>query len=58
MFSTTLALATLGALACAVVYGTDVFAGFVLRPALAALDDGALVQAIALTLLVSVLALR
>jgi hypothetical protein len=28
----TLALATLGALACAVVYGTDVFAGLVLRP--------------------------
>jgi hypothetical protein len=45
MLSTTLALATLGALACAVVYGTDVFAGLVLRPALAALDDGALVQA-------------
>ena len=45
MLSTTLALSALGALACAVVYGTDVFAGLVLRPALAALDDGALVQA-------------
>jgi len=45
MLSTTLALATLGALACAVVYGTDVFAGLVLRPALAALDERALVQA-------------
>ena len=45
MLTTSLALASLGALACAVVYGTDVFAAIVLRPALAALDDGALVQA-------------
>ena len=45
MLSTALALSALATLACAVVYGTDVFAGLVLRPALAALDDGALVQA-------------
>ena len=45
MLSTALALSALAALACAVVYGTDVFAGLVLRPALAALDDSALVQA-------------
>lgn len=45
MLTTSLALATLGALACAVVYGTDVFAALVLRPALAGLDDGALVLA-------------
>ena len=45
MLTTSLALASLGALACAVVYGTDVFAAIVLRPALAALDDEALVQA-------------
>ena len=45
MLNTSLALAALAALACAVVYGTDVFAALVMRPALAALDDGALVQA-------------
>jgi hypothetical protein len=45
MLATSLALAALAALACAVVYGTDVFAALVLRPALAALDDGALTQA-------------
>ena len=45
MLTTSLALASLGALACAVVYGTDVFAAIVLRPALAALDNEALVQA-------------
>ena len=45
MLTTALALSALGALACAVVYGTDVFAALVLRPALAALDDSALVQA-------------
>ena len=45
MLTISLALAMLGALACAVVYGTDVFAALVLRPAFAALDDGALVQA-------------
>jgi Domain of unknown function (DUF1772) len=45
MLNTSLALSALSALACAVVYGTDVFAALVMRPALAALDDGALVQA-------------
>ena len=45
MLSTALALSALAALACAVVYGTDVFVGLVLRPALAALDDSVLVQA-------------
>jgi hypothetical protein len=45
MLTTSLALAALAALACAVVYGTDVFAALVLRPAPAALDDGALTQA-------------
>ena len=45
MLTTSLALAALAALACAVVYGTDVFAALVLRPALAALDDAALTQA-------------
>ena len=45
MLNTSLALSALAALACAVVYGTDVFAALVMRPALAALDDGALVQA-------------
>jgi hypothetical protein len=45
MLTTSLALSALAALACAVVYGTDVFAALVLRPALRTLDDGALVQA-------------
>jgi uncharacterized membrane protein len=40
-----LVLAALAALAAAVVYGTDIFAALVLRPALAALDDGVLTQA-------------
>ena len=45
MLTTSLALASLSALACAVVYGTDVFAALVLRPAFAGLDDTAFVQA-------------
>ena len=45
MLTTSLALAAVAALACAVVYGTDMFAALVLRPALAALDDGTLTQA-------------
>ncbi len=45
MFTTSLILASVAALAAAVVYGTDVFAALVLRPALAALDDAALTQA-------------
>ena len=45
MLTTSLALAALAAVTSAVVYGTDVFAALVLRPALAALDDTALVQA-------------
>ncbi len=45
MLTTSLALAALAALACAVVYGTDMFAALVLRPALAALDDGTLTPA-------------
>ena len=45
MLTASLALAALAALAAAVVYGTDVFAALVLRPALAALDDGVLTQA-------------
>ena len=45
MLTASLALAAVAALACAIVYGTDVFAALVLRPALAALDDGALTQA-------------
>jgi hypothetical protein len=45
MLTASLALAAVAALACAIVYGTDVFAALVLRPALAALDDGTLTQA-------------
>jgi hypothetical protein len=45
MLTTSLALAAVAALACAVVCGTDMFAALVLRPALAALDDGTLTQA-------------
>ena len=45
MLTASLALAALAALATAVIYGTDMFAAVVLRPALAALDDGALTQA-------------
>ena len=45
MLTVNLALAALAVLACAIVYGTDVFAAVVLRPALRTLDDGALVQA-------------
>jgi hypothetical protein len=45
MLTTSLALSAIAAVAGAVVYGTDVFAALVLRPALAALDDGTLVQA-------------
>jgi hypothetical protein len=45
MLTTSLALSALAALACAVVYGTDMFAALALRPALKTLDDGALVQA-------------
>ena len=45
MLTTSLALAALAALACAVVYGTDMFAALVLRPALAALDDATLTPA-------------
>jgi hypothetical protein len=45
MLATSLALAALAALTTAVIYGTDVFAALVLRPALAVLDDGALTQA-------------
>ena len=44
MLASSLALSALAALACAIVYGTDVFAALVLRPALRTLDDGALVQ--------------
>ena len=44
MLATSLALAAVAALACAVVYGTDMFAALVLRPAFAALDDGTLTQ--------------
>lgn len=45
MLTASLVFAALAALAAAVVYGTDVFAALVLRPALAALDDGMLTQA-------------
>ena len=45
MLSASLVFAALAALAAAVVYGTDVFAALVLRPAFAALDDGVLTQA-------------
>ena len=45
MLTASLALAALAVLAGAVVYGTDVFAAVVLRPALAMLDDSALTQA-------------
>ena len=45
MLTASLALTALAALAAAVVYGTDMFAAVVLRPALAALDDRALTQA-------------
>jgi hypothetical protein len=42
MLTASLALAALAALAAAVVYGTDMFAAVVLRPALATLDDSTL----------------
>ncbi len=45
MLAASLVFAALAALAAAVVYGTDIFAALVLRPALAALDDGMLTQA-------------
>ena len=45
MLTASLALAALAALAAAVVYGTDMFAAVVLRPALATLDDRTLTQA-------------
>jgi uncharacterized membrane protein len=45
MLTNSLVLAALAALAAAVIYGTDVFAALVLRPAFAALDDGMLTQA-------------
>ena len=45
MLTASLALAALAALAAAVVYGTDMFAAVVLRPALATLDDITLTQA-------------
>ena len=45
MLTLSLAFAALAALTSAVVYGTDVFAAIVLRPAFAGLDDAALVQA-------------
>ena len=45
MLTASLALAALAVLAAAVVYGTDMFAAVVLRPALATLDDSALTQA-------------
>jgi Domain of unknown function (DUF1772) len=45
MLTASLALAALAALAAAVVYGTDMFAAVVLRPALATLDDSTLTQA-------------
>ena len=45
MLTASLALAALAVLAAAVVYGTDMFAAVVLRPALAMLDDSALTQA-------------
>ena len=44
MLTASLALAALAALAAAVVYGTDMFAAVVLRPALATLDDRTLTQ--------------
>ena len=37
-------LASLALLANAVIYGTDVFGAIVLRPAIAAVDDGTLIQ--------------
>ena len=43
--------ALIGVLGTAVVYGTDVFCAMVQRPALAHIDDGALVAVMGLSLI-------